>query len=86
MATISDVLLIPTTYVDVYAATGIAAGTQLVVQNKTNGPVNTQNTNEQPSATDNNGFVIPVMEVWRVPTGTQNAWFKGQGALAVEVL
>lgn len=86
MATIPDVSLVPTAYIDIYAATGIAAGTQLVVQNKTNGPVNTQNTAEQPPATDNNGFMIPPMEVWRVPAGTQKAWFKGQGYLAVEVM
>jgi hypothetical protein len=86
MATIPDVSFIPTAYTDIYAATGIAAGTQLVVQNKTNGPVNTQNTSAQPDAADNNGFMIPPMEVWRVPTGTQKAWFKGQGYLAVEVM
>lgn len=86
MATIPDIQLVPTAYLDVYVATGIAAGTQLVVQNKTNGPVNIQNIGSQPTATDNNGFVIPPMEIWRVPAGTQKAWFKGQGSLAVEVL
>ena len=86
MATISDIQLSPTVYTEVYAATGITPGTQLVVQNKGNGPFNTQNLSAQPAATDNNGFIIPPMEIWRVPAGTQKAWFKGQGALAVEVL
>jgi len=86
MATIPDISLVPTEYIDIYAATGITAGTQLAVQNKTNGPVNTQNISSQPSATDNNGFMIPPMEVWRVPAGTLRAWFKGQGFLAVEVM
>lgn len=86
MTTIADIVLSPMAYVDVYVATGITAGTQLVVQNKTNGPVNVQNISAQPLASDNNGFVIPPMEIWRVPAGTLKAWFKGNGYLAVEAL
>jgi len=86
MATIADVQLIPTAYVEVYAATGIVSGTQLVVQNKSMGPVNVQNIGSQPSGTNLDGFIIEPLGLWRVPAGTAKVWFKGNGALAVEVM
>jgi hypothetical protein len=86
MTTIADVQLIPTTYIEVYAATGIVSGTQLVVQNKSMGPVNVQNIGSQPLGTNLDGFIIEPLGLWRVPTGTARAWFKGNGALAVEVM
>lgn len=86
MTTINDVELSPGEYVEVYTATGITAGTQLVIQSKSRGWVNVQNRSTQPAADDHNGFIIPPMGIWRVPTGTLKAWFKGQGSLAVETL
>lgn len=86
MTTISDIQLTPTVYIEVYAATGIASGTQLVIQNKSRGDIGVQNSTLQPDGTDCNGFVIPIMGIWRVPAGTAKAWFKGDGPMAVEVL
>lgn len=86
MATIPDIVLTPGAYTEVYAATGIASGTQLVIQNKSRGDIGVQNGPSQPAGTDCNGFVIPILGIWRVPAGTAKAWFKGDGAMAVEVL
>lgn len=86
MATIPDIQLTPSAYTDVYAATGIASGTQLVIQNKSRGTVNVQNIASQPAGNDLNGFVIEPSGIWRIPAGTAKAWFKGDGPLAVEVL
>ena len=86
MTTIADVQLIPTDYIEVYAATGIASGTQLVVQNKSMGPINVQNVAQQPLGTNLDGFIIPALDIWRVPAGTARVWFKGNGPIAVEVL
>lgn len=86
MTTIADVQLTPAAYIEVYAATGITPGTQLVIQNKSRGTVNVQNVSAQPAYTDHNGFVIGDKELWRVPAGTEKAWFKGDGPIAVEVM
>ena len=87
MATIDDVQLDPKAYVEIYAETGIAAGTQLLVQNKSRGHVYVQSDlPSQPDGSSRNGFIIEELDLWLVPTGTTKAWFKGDGALAVEVM
>ena len=86
MTTIADIVLIPTAYTEVYAATGIVSGTQLVIQNKSMGPINVQNGIPKPLGTNHDGFIIQALDIWKVPAGVSTVWLKGNGAIAIEVL
>lgn len=85
MTTIADVQLDPKSYIEIYNATSITPGTQILVQNKSRGLVYVQNKDEQPPSTSSDGFIIAELDLWVVPTGTMKAWFRGDGAIAVEI-
>lgn len=83
MATVPDVILLGNAYQDVYAATSIAVGTAVKLQNKSSTPILLQIITAQPAVSSSNGFIIPPLGFFDVPTSTTGLWAKGNGALAV---
>lgn len=86
MATIPDVVLTGSAYQNVYAATGIVAGTAVTVQNKSGNPVYLQNIASQPSGGSVNGFLLLPNEFISVTGSIAGLWAKGVGRIAVEVI
>lgn len=86
MATIPDVQLAGLVYQNLYAATGIVAGTSVTIQNKTGHPVYVQNIASQPSAGSKNGFVLEPYTAVDVTGAIAGLWAKGTGPIMVEVI
>lgn len=86
MATIPDVNLTGTAYQNLYAATGIVAGTAVTIQNKSGLPVYIQNIASQPSGGSKNGFVLQPYSTVDVTGTVAGLWAKGTGPVMVEVI
>ena len=86
MATIPDVNLLGVVYQNLYAATGIVAGTSVTLQNKSGSPVFVQNIATQPSAGSENGYVLAPYGFISVTGTIAGLWAKGNGPLMVEVI
>lgn len=67
--TIPDITIQNTVYADVYAATGIAVGTSVVIQNKGNYSVYLQTTTSAPSDSSADGVLVSPLEIFIVDAG-----------------
>lgn len=76
MATIADVVLTGTAYQDINTASGLIAGTPLVIQNKGSAFVRIIINPTQPPASSENGFVIEPLKTAYVENETQVVWAK----------
>ncbi len=85
MTTISDIVLSDTSYTNLYTATGITPGTEVLIQNKGPSLVIVQNKSSAPANSSWDGFVIPQLSVWVAPQGTLGLWVKGNSTVAVEI-
>lgn len=85
MSTIPDVTLSSTVYTNLYTATGITPGTEILIQNKGPVVIVVQNSSTPPDNASWHGFLIPYMSVWVAPAGTTGVWAKGGSTVAVEV-
>lgn len=86
MATLPDVNLLGTAYQNLYAATGIVAGTAVTVQNKSGFPVYLQNIAGQPSGGSKAGYVLQPYSIVDVTGTIAGLWAKGTGPVMVEVI
>lgn len=83
MATTPDVTLTGTSFQDLYAASGIAVGTVVRLQNKSSQPILIQNILAQPTSNSTDGFVVPPLGFFDT-TGTYlGLWAKGVGTVAI---
>ena len=88
--TIDDVILTGTAYQDVYAATSISVGTELILQNKSKNLMFVQISASQPTATSVNGFILlPYTEgrlasTAQIDAGETGCWIIGTGPLGVQ--
>lgn len=85
MTTLSDIVLVPSFYTDIYSVAGITIGTSIIIQNKSSIPVLVQNKAVQPSPNNWDGVLIPKYGVWIVEVGSAGVWAKGDGPISVEV-
>ena len=81
--TLPDVPLIEGQYVDIYAATGIAVGTRVVIQNKTNGFIRVQESAAQPANDSTDGVFVETKK-YVIAIGTNGCWVKGSGDISVQ--
>lgn len=81
-----DVQLDKTQYVDVYAATGLAVGTPILIQNKSSQNVYIQIQTTQPSALSRDGGIIQPFEQGLIDTGENGCWVLGDtnGKISVQ--
>lgn len=84
MATIPDIQLSSAIYTELYAASGITVGTEIIIQNKGPVVIVVQNSTLAPDNTSWHGFLIPYMAVWIAPSGSTGVWAKGGSTVAVE--
>lgn len=81
--TISDVLVPTTSYVDLNTLSGIAAGTALVITNKSSSDVRLQISASQPSADSTDGEILypgPYSTSTKILTAGENiVWAKSEG-------
>lgn len=85
MTTISDIPLSEGSYTNLYTASGITPGTEVIIQNKGPSLIVIQNLTNAPENNSWNGFIIPQLSVWVAPAGTLGLWAKGNSIVAVEV-
>jgi hypothetical protein len=74
MATVADVPVTNTAYVNLNSASGIITGVPLVIQNKGSSPVHVIINPTQPSASSENGFVIDSLKSIIIENETQIVW------------
>lgn len=86
MATIPDVNLTGVAYQNLYAATGIVAGSSVTIQNKAGNPIYIQNIAAQPAATSKGGFLLRSYEVVTVTGTIDGLWAMGVGPAYVEAI
>lgn len=90
MATINDVLLTGTAYQNLNSATSLITGTPLVIQNKGNFFVRIIIAPSQPSASSENGYLLPSLATVIIENETDIVWAKatelGNTHLSVQVL
>lgn len=75
--TIPDVLIVNSSYTDLYAATGIAVGTPLLLQNKGTNAIYIQNKAFQPASSSTDGAYLLSYAFMVVEQGAAGAWAKG---------
>ena len=85
MTTIPDIQLSPSIYTNLFSASSIPEGTEVIIQNKGPNIIVVQNTPSKPDDSSWHGFLIPQMSVWIAPQGTLGLWAKGDSTVAVEV-
>lgn len=76
MATLNDVLLTGATYQDINTATGIIAGSPVVIQNKSSYDVRVIINPTQPSASSENGWLLEPRKSIIIENETQVVWAK----------
>jgi hypothetical protein len=74
VATLSDVVLTGTAYVNLNTSTGLIVGTPLVIQNKGSAYVRIIISPSQPANTSTNGFVIKPLSSVTVENETDIVW------------
>lgn len=74
MATVADVSVTNTAYVNLNLASGIITGTPLVIQNKGTGYLRVIISPTQPSASSENGWVVGELKSIIVENETQIVW------------
>lgn len=82
--TLPDVSLSPDSYVDLYAATGITVGSQVIIQNKSSSIVTLQSVFSQPLATNSDGTYIVSNNFVIVTAGSTGLWALGKGKISVQ--
>lgn len=82
--TLPDVQLSRDSYTDLYAASGIAVGAKVLVQNKSNGIVNYVISAAQPTDDDNSGNPIEPLKFLEVDAGENGLWAKGAGNINIQ--
>lgn len=84
--TIPDIRLTRTAYVDAYAATGIAKGTPITIQNKSTTGIYIQIKATQPAANSADGWLLMANDDCLVEGGTiSGVWIIGAGAVSVQI-
>lgn len=86
MATIPDVNLLGIAYQNLYAATGIVAGTAVTLQNKSHEEIFVQNVASQPSSSSQNGYVLRPWASVDVTGAILGLWAMGTGPIMVEAI
>lgn len=86
MATVPDVNLLNAVYQNLYAATGIVAGTAVTIQNKGHDPIHVQNIATQPSSGSMNGLVLAPGQFVDVTGAILGLWAKGAGPVMMEAI
>lgn len=85
--TIPDIRMSRTAYIDVYAATKIPKGTQLLIQNKSTTGVYIQIRPTTPLANSTDGYLLMANESCEVASSNiSGVWVSGAGALSVQIL
>lgn len=85
--TLPDVTIQPTTYTDIYAATGITVGTSVIIQNKGNHSAFLQTTGSAPSDSSMDGVLISPLEIFIVDAGESGLFARasfGNGRLSIQ--
>ena len=82
--TIPDVIVVPTSYTDIYAVTGIVVGTELILQNKEETEFIVQISTSQPSADSVDGVILRPKSMKLVEVGSNEVWVIGVGMLSVQ--
>jgi hypothetical protein len=85
-STIADVILTNSGYQDLYAATSIAVGTALFIQNKGTAPITIQLKGFQPASSSADGVQLQTYDFFVVDVGEAGVWAKGSGRLCVQVV
>lgn len=85
MSTTPDIQLNSTSYINLYTASGITPGTEILIQNKGPVVIVVQTSTLAPDNNSWHGFLIPYMAVWLAPEGTTGVWAKGGSTVAVDV-
>ena len=84
--TLPDIVLSNSTFLDVYAATGIPPGTPLILQNKSTTAFYIQEKETMPSPTNIDGKILTSYSFFLVtPEPSVRCWAKGNGRLSVEM-
>lgn len=84
--TIADVTLTGTAYQDIYAATSIATGTTITIQNKTSDFVRIQVDSVQPSASSKNGYALKSLDSAIIDGTPSGVWCSGVGNIMVQAV
>lgn len=79
-----DVILTNSAYTDVYAATGIAVGTSVIIQSKTSVGAFLQIKSTQPTATSQDGILVEAYQFYVVDAGEVGLWAKGATKISVQ--
>lgn len=82
-----DVILNGTEYQDLYAATGIAVGTKLILFNKSTSDVRVILSATKPANNSTDGIIMEIsgaMRPFSVDAGENGCWAKGFGPLSVQ--
>ena len=81
-STLPDVSLVGSGYQDIYAATGIAVGNPLIIQNKSSGSIYIQEQSTQPVSTSTAGFLLLTNQACVVYQGSPGCWANTQSGTA----
>lgn len=84
MTTLSDVQLSLDEYTELYAATGIPVGTEVLIQNKCPHAILLQTCPTEPLADSWDGFVVMPFDFMVGEQGSTGIWARGDGRIAVE--
>ncbi len=82
--TLPDILLNNTAYTDLYDESGIAVGTEILVQNKGSVPVTITVVAAEPTVPDRDGVNIPMNGYVIVQAGATGAWALGSSKVNVQ--
>ena len=83
--TIPDVILTGGDYQDINTLTGIAVGTAVIVQFKSNYSALLQMSNTKPSAGSLDGNMLLQAQYYEIAASNPRLWVKGVGRLSVQV-
>lgn len=84
--TIPDVKLSGTAYQNVYALTGIAVGTHVLIQNKQSTAVYIQVQSTQPDTASRDGYMLVGNEACIVKGSITGLWVFGTSRICVQIL
>ena len=85
--TIADVIVNNDAFTNLYSASGISVGTELLIQNKTPNILYIQSVSSQPSADSVDGSIVEPNEyvvVTNTPTGCWGRLIEGKGRVSVQ--
>ncbi len=84
--TLPDIRITRTAYTDVYTATNIPRGSNLIIQNKTTTGLYIQVRATQPAAASTDGYLLMSNEACIVESSHINGvWISGAGAVSIQV-